>query len=447
LIRFIEKIPNGWIIVLIILSGVISLIPSWLQYDIISMDGAFQYAPVANLYLKGAFLEALTQKQLPLFPILLAGFSWISGLDIEMSGRLISVISFILAAIGIYKLTFLITSSKASGLTAVLFMITSRVLLYCSVDCLKESLIVCFIVWANYSILKGLHRENKKYALIAAGLFILGMGALLRSTTNLFIFAWMIVWVFHKKQNVAYRLLAITAPVIVVIAAWLIKPDLPIFVRSYDLNLFFGKNFSIMHFLNGAWSAVDSMFSAGNQGAFALVLAGFFLFKDSRIYRFHTALTLGLFFAVYAVWGFASDRYSLAPVIMTYPLAAAVIMKAVSSGKKAYAALAFAVLAFSPVQWVYNAFDSSDPEKLAQKDAGIWIEQQFGPENDIITNRERLAFYAKGNLILINTADDIKKSGITAVDITRENGPELKSSIENKGGRLIKEFYPVFIYK
>jgi hypothetical protein len=235
---------------------------------------------------------------------------------------------------------------------------------------------------------------------------------------------------------------------IVVIAAWLIKPDLPIFVRSYDLNQFFGKNFSIIHFFNGAWCAVDSMFSAGNQGAFAFALAGFFLVKNSRIYRYQAALTLGLFFVIYAVWGFASDRYSLAPAIMTYPLAAAVIMKAVSSGKKAYVALAFAVMLFSPAQWGYNAFDSRDPEKLAQKDAGLWIKQAYGPEKDIITNRERLAFYAKGNLILVNLPDEFKHgNGISAVDITKENGPELKSSIEIKGGRLVKEIYPVFIYR
>jgi hypothetical protein len=56
---------------------------------------------------------------------------------------------------------------------------------------------------------------------------------------------------------------------------------------------------------------------------------------------------------------------------MTYPLAAAVVIKAVSSEKKVYAALAFAVMLFSPAQWVYNAFDSRDLEKLAQKDVQV----------------------------------------------------------------------------
>lgn len=158
---FIDRIPLSWICLFIILACLISLAPSWYQYDIISMDGAFQYIPVAELYLNGAFIEALTQKQLPLFPMLLALFSWITSFDLEMSGRLISVISFCIAAIGLFRVTVFVNSSRISGLIAVLFMITSRVLLYCSVDCLKESLLLCIIIWANYLILIGTSNEKK----------------------------------------------------------------------------------------------------------------------------------------------------------------------------------------------------------------------------------------------------------------------------------------------
>lgn len=445
--EFIEKVSQAWIIVFIIFVSLISLIPSWRQYDIISNDGAFQYIPVAELYLKGAFIEALTQKQLPLFPMLLALFSWLTGLDLEMSGRLISVISFCLAAIGLFKLTTFVYPSRIAGLIAVLFMITSRVLLNCSVDCLKESLLLSIVIWANYLIIIGTGNEQKRYFLIAAGCILLFMGALIRSTTNLFIFSWLILWVFHKRRSILYRLIVLLLPVLTVLLLWLIKPDLPIFVRSYDLNQFFGKDFTLRFILSGVWGAIDSMFSAGNQGAFAFALAGFYFIRKSNIYRFQVAATLILFFIIYSIWGSASDRYSLAPVIMAYPLAAAAILQGIKSKNKLITVLAYAVILFSPAQLVYNSFDSPDPEKLAQKYAGKWILSVKGPGSEILTNRERLAFYAKGKLVLINESKDIKnEKSIIAVDASKEGGSDLIKSIENMGLHPLKVITPVFIY-
>jgi hypothetical protein len=442
-----ERVPQGWIFIFIIFASLISLIPSWLQYDIISNDGAFQYIPVAELYLRGAFNEALSQKQLPLFPMLLALFSWLSGLDLEMSGRLISVISFCLAAIGLFKLATYIQPSRIAGLIAVLFMITSRVLLYCSVDCLKESLLLCIVIWANYLILLGMGNEQKRYFLMACGFILLFMGALLRSTTNLFIFAWLILWVFHKRKSFQYRLIVLLLPVLTVLTLWLIKPDLPIFVRSYDLNQFFGKKFTLMFLLSGAWGAIDSMFSAGNQGAFAFALAGFYFIRKNNIYRYHAAVTLVLFFIIYLFWGSASDRYSIAPVIMTYPLAAGTILQGIKSKIKLITVLAFVVVLFSPVQLIHNSFDSPDPEKLAQKYAGKWILSVKGPGNEILTNRERLAFYAKGKLVLINDSADIKdKTSIIAVDASKEGGVDLIKSVEKMGLHPFKIILPVYIY-
>ncbi|HEY9160034.1 MAG TPA: hypothetical protein VIS94_02965 [Desulfomonilia bacterium] len=444
---FIDRIPLGWICLFIIPACLISLAPSWYQYDIISMDGAFQYIPVAELYLNGTFIEALMQKQLPLFPMLLALFSWITGFDLEMSGRLISIISFCIAAIGLFRLTVFVNSSRISGLIAVLFMITSRVLLYCSVDCLKESLLLCIIIWANYLILSGTSSEKKSYSLIVSGFILLFTGALLRSTANLFILAWLILWVIHERRLILYRLIGLLLPILLVLIVWLIKPDLPVFVRSYDLNQLFGKEFNLMSLLSGVWGAVDSMFSAGNQGAFVFSLLGFFTFRKNVLYKHHVGLTLLLFLFVYSFWGFASDRYSLAPVIMTYPLAASLIMESMKSAKKLFAAVAFAVLLFSPAQWIYNSTGAPDPDKIAQKDAGRWILSVRGPGHEVMTNRERLAFYAKSKLILVNVPEDIKNfSSVIAVDRSKEGGSEMIESIEHMGLHPSNIIAPVYIF-
>lgn len=269
----------------------------------------------------------------------------------------------------------------------------------------------------------------------------------MRSTTNLFILAWLILWVIHERRLIIYRLIGLLLPILLVLIVWFIKPDLPVFVRSYDLNQLFGKEFTLMFLLSGAWGAIDSMFSAGNQGAFAFSLLGIYLFKKNAIYKYHVGLTLLLFLFVYSFWGFASDRYSLAPVIMTYPLAAAPIMESLKSGKKLFAAVAFAVVLFSPAQWIYNSTGAPDPDKIAQKDAGRWILSVKGPGQEIMTNRERLAFYAKSKLILVNEPKDIKNwSSVIAVDSSKEGGSELIESIERMGRYPSNVIAPVYIY-
>ncbi|NIM58212.1 MAG: hypothetical protein GTO16_04625 [Candidatus Aminicenantes bacterium] len=62
------------------------------QIYLISIDGAFQYIPVAKLFAWGEYKEALSQLQLPLYPYLVAVFSKITG-NFELSGQIISFAS------------------------------------------------------------------------------------------------------------------------------------------------------------------------------------------------------------------------------------------------------------------------------------------------------------------------------------------------------------------
>jgi hypothetical protein len=122
-------------------------------------------------------------------------------------------------------------------------------------------------------------------------------------------------------------------------------------------------------------------------------------------------------------------------------------LQGIKSNKKLIIAFAYAVILFSPAQWIYNSFDSPDPEKLAQKYAGKWILSVKGPGKEIMTNRERLAFYAKGKLVLINESKDIKNNtSVIAVDTSKEGSVDLIKSIENMGLYPLKVITPVFIY-
>jgi len=128
--RAMEDRPAWQISFLVLVVSMLALLPAWLHYDIISRDGAFQYIPVARLFLDGNIVGALSRPQLPLYPMLMAALSWITGVDLELSGRLISGLSFILASLGLYKVTELVFKDRWASLLAVLFLISNKELFY-----------------------------------------------------------------------------------------------------------------------------------------------------------------------------------------------------------------------------------------------------------------------------------------------------------------------------
>jgi hypothetical protein len=67
------------------------------------------------------------------------------------------------------------------------------------------------------------------------------------------------------------------------------------------------------------------------------------------------------------------------------------------------------IIASCPFLWASRAFDPPDLDRLARKEAGQWILTTVGPGKDIISNRERIAFYAQGNIVyLVNNPNKDK---------------------------------------
>ncbi|MBW2122183.1 MAG: hypothetical protein JRH07_10105, partial [Deltaproteobacteria bacterium] len=87
----------GYICVLLGI-GFLTRVLFFSQIYLISIDGAFQYIPVAKLFAWGQYREALGQLQLPLFPYLIALVSKVAG-NFELSGQMISLFASVLAVI------------------------------------------------------------------------------------------------------------------------------------------------------------------------------------------------------------------------------------------------------------------------------------------------------------------------------------------------------------
>src|SRR4030065_1425483 len=74
---------------ILILVSLLLTIYLFFRTYVISLDGAFQYIPIAKDFASGLFRKALSHNQQPLYPLIVAFVSrWVP--DFELAGKLIS---------------------------------------------------------------------------------------------------------------------------------------------------------------------------------------------------------------------------------------------------------------------------------------------------------------------------------------------------------------------
>jgi len=329
----------------------------------------------------------------------------------------------------------------------VLFLITNRELAEDSVDCLKESLLVACILWGNFFVLKGLEEETgrRKTALFPAGLLFL-LGMFIRSTALFFLGAWLLIWVFRREGCRMLRMALLVVPAVLFVILWFVNPELPLYKKSYNLGLIFNNPHTIPGILQAAGNTVVELFGTGNLFVISAGCAGFFFRKKDR-YTTHLCLSALIFLAVLSAWGFTSGRYLLALIAWIYPLAAYAAVRMARSMSRPGRVASFLVVLAACVFWADKVMEGPDPNKLARKEAGLYIRELAGPDRRIITNRDRLAFYAEGTYVPLKKASDAKKSkGILAIDIEKEGGEAGKAYMEGIGKSPARVFDTIHVY-
>jgi hypothetical protein len=84
---------------------------------VISLDGAFQYFPIAKDFASGFFRRAISHNQQPLYPLIIAFVSrWVS--DFELTGKLVSSFFGILIIFPVYFLGKRIFDEKIALLSS-----------------------------------------------------------------------------------------------------------------------------------------------------------------------------------------------------------------------------------------------------------------------------------------------------------------------------------------
>ncbi len=475
-----DRISWAGMTALISVLAIAAIIPAWLNYDIIARDGAFQYIPTAKLFYDGNLAQAMSQQQLPFFPMALAIFSLITGVDFETSGRAVAVIAYVVAAFGMFKAGSMICSSRLCGFLALLFFITNWVVVSTSVDCLQESLQLAFVLWANICILTSLTKKNATgWSYLIAGVLLFIIGSTVRTTTMIFLFAWFLIWVFHKKERLWLRIGILLLIVLIPLMIVIVFNDLEIFHRK--------KGFQIYTYLEMAPNlagkicsfpdTLGMIFDKGHAILMSLAVIGLIfkkvvtikqdpdrIIESSKelsvsgsgkgnginlvnIYRIHTGIVLMLFLMMFFIMGWTTSRYILAPIIWLYPLVACVSYSALKSDRKVIRLFIILTLLSCVAIWGSKSFTPPDPDRVAIRQAGEWIYSELGPDKYVLTNRDRLAFYAKTKFNPFNDIKDMKgNESCIAVDINNDGGDDLINELTDKGLKPEKTIGPIYIY-
>lgn len=131
----------------------------FLQTYVISLDGAFQYIPIARDITAGHFRNAFGHNQQPLYSLLIAFiFQWVP--DFEVAGKLVSTLFGILMILPVYFLGKRIFDEKVA-FYASLFLVVHPYVRRFSGDVLKESTYLFFLVTALWFAWRTIQNEKK----------------------------------------------------------------------------------------------------------------------------------------------------------------------------------------------------------------------------------------------------------------------------------------------
>src|SRR4030043_702920 len=145
--------------ILLLVSLLLSIYLFFRTY-VISLDGAFQYIPMARDFASGLFKEGFQKTgQQPLYPLLISGVScWAK--DFELAGMLVSSFFGILIILPVYYLGKRGFGQQVAFISVFLLIIHPYIRRF-SADVLKESTYLFFLAMAIWFAWKTIQGEKK----------------------------------------------------------------------------------------------------------------------------------------------------------------------------------------------------------------------------------------------------------------------------------------------
>ena len=395
--------------------GLLLRLYAFSQIYLISIDGAFQYIPVAKLFFQGDYVQALTQPQLPLYPFLIGIFSHITG-DFELAGQLISIVFSLLAVLPLYLIGKSLFGPGAGFWAAALYII-HPLMLQCSVDVLKEGLLIFAFFSSVYYSLRFLQEGKGIWLFWTVAFAVVGALARILILEILMVLG---LWLGYgalrgrlRERRLAYRYLWVVVPILGGILVFVIAG-----IWEWDL-LTTKKMYGLLHnfFVQGFG---DQRPYLSQIGAGTLYILGRFVEKAYPVPFLLALFGLGwrikvrgfdpeeryliLLMAILIISFFpnlyASARYLLPAIFLLYLWAGFGFAKIWELLARRFprhpllnAMIPIVALLITSIPF---SLQPQRLDKIGRKEVGLWLREQSASSPVIITNIPRVAYYAEG---------------------------------------------------
>jgi len=438
--------------ILLLLSLFLSIYVFLYTY-VISLDGAFQYIPIAKDFVSGLYGKALGHNQQPLYSFLVASVSrWVS--DFELAGKLVSSIFGILLIFPVYFLGKRIFDQKIA-FYSLLFLAIHPYLRRFSADVLKESTYLFFLATAIWFSWRAMEREKRYPFLFISVLTVIAY--LVRPDGIEILLIVLFYILFIKKFGSSVErwkiIFLLLLPFIVLLLPYLV------YLKEIRGEWTFGKAKSIAELLG--LGVVSSGVPLVNK-----ILFNFKKLNLEILSIFHPLYVL--FLAIGLIKKFSShlkegEKFLISFNVLHYVVLFLLVLNYTDwnagenertfmlSGRHILPLFIFSIYwvgeGFLTInQWIRKKVDSIklfhplEPERrskiifvtllvlifviilpktlkpqryerLPEKWAGVWIKNQYGKGKTIFTSAHRVAYYADGNLEYV----DIKKDTIDKI--------------------------------
>jgi len=407
-------------LIILLAIGIALMLYAFCGLFMISIDGAFQYIPVAKLFYQGDYRQALLQPQLPLYPFLISLLSHITG-DFELAGQLISIIFSLAALLPIYLIGKSLFGPKAAFWTTILYLV-NPLMVHCSVDVLKEGLLIFLFFSSLYGSLRFL-QEGKIQWLIFTVVFA-AAGALV-SVIALVVLVVLGVWLGYrvfrgilKQKALLHRYLwvviAVVGIILIAIIPGLLGWEFWITKKPYKLIQSIFYRWFVYDWPGLSQIGESSLSIVGRFLAKAYpvpsLLALFGIGWRVKVKEFsaaekYLALMMGVLIVILFPNLYASGRYHLPAIFLLYLWAGfgfVKIRELIDRRFTRYTRLATIILVMILLGNVLpNALKPQRLDKLGHKEAGLWLREQTLTPPLILTDDPRVAYYAGGTYLLI----------------------------------------------
>jgi hypothetical protein len=445
---------------LLLLVSVLLTIYLFIRTYVISLDGAFQYIPIAKDFASGFFKRALSHAQQPLYPFIIAFISRFIP-DFELAGKLVSSFFGILIIFPTYFLGKRIFDTRIA-LVSTFFLVIHPYIRRYSADVLKESTYLFFLgiaIWFAWRTIQ----DEKKYPFLFIPILSV-LAYLVRPDGMEVLFVVFFYILFVKKFSISGN--KRTVILLLISSSCILLFPYLFYIREFSGEWTFSKAKSIVEML-GAGVLKDGVpfmhkvlyslkklnleiFAIGHPVYVFLLTVGllkriFSRFKPGEGFLLSFCLLhyLVLFLLILNVteWsgdgtikaGYLSGRHMLPLLLFSIYWVGKGFMAIYEwICKKTESVLLFhrltlrkqsvvvfvALLVLISATVLPKTLKPQRYERLPEKWAGIWIKSQSGKGMTIFTTVPRVAYYAGGNL--------------EYVGFNRDNIFEIKASMAEK---------------